>query len=184
MAASSFITNQYSSSQFVESAGAVLFSTTTTTPDGRICLLHNLSSGEWLLAKGRRNVNETHQAAAVREVTEETGFRCRLLPLKMETRAPAANEDADIEDKARVYEGITEPFMVSVRELGNGSVKFIWWFVAIVVLQPDEEPDSLGAESGFSSRFLRFDEALERLTFETDREVVRRAILILGDQGD
>lgn len=62
---------------FVESSGTVLFSSAAR----RICLLNHRSLRQWILAKGRRNIGESRQAAALRETKEETGFECNLLPV-------------------------------------------------------------------------------------------------------
>ena len=105
MASSRFESEQYTSEAFVESAGAVLFRLSSR----EVCVLHLLKRNEYVLAKGRRNCGESRQAAALREITEETGFACRLLPLNMSTRAPPAVETEQLDDKARFYRGICEP---------------------------------------------------------------------------
>jgi len=131
-----------------------------------------------MLAKGRRNIGESRAAAAIREVREETGYPCRLLPVRMSTRAPAAEDRADVKDEARWVEGLCEPFMVSVRELGEGKgVKFIWWFVAVLI--EDGAVGEMKGEEAFRAEFVEREEAVERLTFETDKEVLRGAIALL-----
>ncbi|KPM36135.1 hypothetical protein AK830_g10453 [Neonectria ditissima] len=173
MAASKFPSTQYTSQQFVESCGAVLFD--FSGPANKVCLLHHRPTGEWLLAKGRRNCGEPRGKAALREVQEETGYACHLHPVKMATRAPDPMETSHAPDQARSYPQLTEPFMLTTRELGGEgqNVKLIWWFIA--------EVDSVGAESvegeeEFTAHFFGYEEALQRLTFKGDRDVLQRAI--------
>ena len=45
---------QYTSEQFVESCGAILFDL-TTSQNKRVSLVHYRPKDEWLLAKGRQN---------------------------------------------------------------------------------------------------------------------------------
>ncbi|KOS20768.1 hypothetical protein ESCO_004370 [Escovopsis weberi] len=106
MAASSFASKQYNGEEFVESCGAILFNFQHQTPRSRA-------------------------DAALREMREETGYRCRLYPVTMPTRAPSAAEAGDVPDKARTYPDLTEPFMLSTWEVGGKSqVKLIWWYIA------------------------------------------------------
>jgi 8-oxo-dGTP pyrophosphatase MutT (NUDIX family) len=170
MATSSFPTEQYLSESFVESAGAVLFRLSTK----QICILHLIKKDEYVLAKGRRNCNETRQAAAVREVTEETGLPCRILPLNMATRAPPAIERERLGDVVRQEKNICEPFNLQIRRLKGGDVKLIWWYVATV----DEEKaaDQSVGEDRYKIEFLDYEDALKKVTFQNDREMIERAI--------
>ena len=43
-----------------------------------ICLVHRPGYDDWSLPKGKLDRGETFEQAAVREVLEETGLRCRL----------------------------------------------------------------------------------------------------------
>jgi len=173
MATSPFQTTQYTAEQFVESAGAVLVKVTTR----EICLVHHLKRNEWLLAKGRRNVGETRQATALREIAEETGYRCRLLPLTMSTRAPPALEIGHYPDEPRTHDNACEPFTVTCRQLeGEKNLKIIWWYIAAI----DEGHEFRDGEEQFSAELVSFEEAVSRLTFEVDRDIVRKAIEILN----
>ncbi|KAK6856375.1 hypothetical protein PG995_006562 [Apiospora arundinis] len=152
----------------------------------KVCLLHYMAKDQWLLPKGRRNCRETRQAAAVREVREESGYACRLRPVTMPTRAPSVLEAADVKDFARTYPDLTEPFMLEVRDLGQGEgegVKLVWWFVAEVLRpgSPGEGEDGTDYEPGepevhFAPAFFDCDAALKKLTFQKDRDVLRRAM--------
>ncbi|KAK6214946.1 NUDIX domain-containing protein [Colletotrichum tabaci] len=186
MAVSNFVTSQYSSEAFVESCGAVVFD--LSKEPAKVCLLHYLALDEWYLAKGRRNCGESRHEAALREVLEETGVRCRLLPVDMPTRAPAPDDDANAPDVAAARRAITEPFTLTIRTTDKGDgVKLIWWYVATVEGRPDgeekekeEEEVTAGGEAQFTAKFFVCLEAVEKLTFENDRKVLRKAIDLVG----
>ena len=171
MAASRFPTTQYTSSEFVESAGAVLFHLSTQ----RICLLHLKKRDEWLLAKGRRSSTESRAAAAIREACEETGYSCRLLPVTMETRAPPAVEDVNTPDQPRTYQGGGEPFYLTSRLIGERNLKLIWWFIAAV----NENGEERACEDRYDRVLVGYQEALGMLTFRADRDIVEKAIRIV-----
>jgi 8-oxo-dGTP pyrophosphatase MutT (NUDIX family) len=169
-------TQQYTSSAFVESCGAILFDLSSPSSK-RVCLANILAEDKWVLVKGRRNINEARKDAALREVYEETGYRAKLLPVRMSTRATAPDDPADVDDRPRVHDGLTEPFMGTFRQLAGGlGVKVIWWFVA--VLDDGSEERGPGEET-FRIQFFDCKEAEQKLWYETDREVFRNALAIV-----
>jgi 8-oxo-dGTP pyrophosphatase MutT (NUDIX family) len=170
MAASQFPTTQYSSENFVESAGCILFKLSAET----IGIVHHKRSGQWLLPKGRRNVGENRHDAAIREVTEETGVKCRLLPVTLSSMAPPAGDDGSYIANALRHENVCEPFMVTNRVLKDGTIKIIWWYIAAV----DEDAEAGLAEHQFETDFVDFENAPEILTYQSDREIVEKAIEI------
>lgn len=171
MASSQFYTTQYDAEHFVESVGAVAIKASTR----EICLIRHEKRGEWLLAKGRRNAGESRHKAALREVKEETGFACRIMPLTMRTRAPPALEVGHSPDEPRVHQEATEPFMLSCRQLEEGTnMKIIWWYIAAI----EEEVEMEHGETQFHAHLIGFGEASDLLTFEQDREIVRKALAV------
>jgi 8-oxo-dGTP pyrophosphatase MutT (NUDIX family) len=164
---------QYSSLQFVESAGAVLFKLSTQ----QICLVHHKSSNKWLLPKGRRNIGENRHDAAVREVEEETGFKGRLLPVTLHSFQPPADDDGSYIASAKKYEGVCEPFMLTHRMLGSGNFKIVWWYVAALA----EDAAQGTGEGQFDAKFIAFEEAVRLLTYQADREVAEKAIELLRE---
>jgi len=46
--------------------------------DGKLLLVHRDRYDDWTFPKGKAEPDETDEACALREVEEETGFRCRL----------------------------------------------------------------------------------------------------------
>ena len=131
-----------------------------------------------MLAKGRRNCGESRKDTAIRELAEESGFSCRLLHLNMSTRAPPAVETEQLGDEARFYTGICEPFTLQLRHLGEGNVKLIWWYIAAV---NEDQPFMEDLQEGqkFTVHFYSYTEVLKKLTFQMDRDMVRRAIEIV-----
>ncbi|KAK3294910.1 uncharacterized protein B0H64DRAFT_197900 [Chaetomium fimeti] len=172
MASSRFESEQYTSEAFVESAGGVLFRLSSR----EVCVLRLLERDEYVLAKGRRNCGEARQATALREVTEETGFACRLLPLNMQTRAPPAVETGQVDDRPRLYNGVCEPFTLQVRRLGEGQIKLIWWFVAAVDEETPPKEREAPERDRYAVEFYSYADVLGKLTFQMDREMVKRAI--------
>lgn len=162
---------QLTAAEFVESAGAIVFNESLD----RVCLLYYHERNEWLLAKGRRNCGESRRDAAIREVKEETGYSCRLLPVTMSTRAPPAiEEDTSLPDEARRQTNVTEPCSLIMREV-NGGLKLTWWFIAVA----DEAESPPPAEAQFTPCFFSRAEALEKLTFPADQKTLETAINIV-----
>ena len=58
----------------VEAAGGVVLD-----GEGRVALVHRPRYDDWSLPKGKLDAGESFDQAALREVEEETGMRCRLL---------------------------------------------------------------------------------------------------------
>jgi 8-oxo-dGTP diphosphatase len=56
----------------IEAAGGVVLQ------NGRVALVHRPKYDDWTLPKGKLDPGETFEQAALREVGEETGLRCRL----------------------------------------------------------------------------------------------------------
>jgi 8-oxo-dGTP diphosphatase len=57
----------------VEAAGGVVIR------DGLVALVHRPRYDDWALPKGKLDPGESFEDAALREVIEETGLRCRLV---------------------------------------------------------------------------------------------------------
>ncbi|MGD0381751.1 MAG: NUDIX hydrolase [Acidimicrobiales bacterium] len=62
----------------VRGAGGILL---RPTPGGRneVAVVHRPVRGDWSLPKGKLDPGESYESCALREVLEETGYRCRLM---------------------------------------------------------------------------------------------------------
>jgi 8-oxo-dGTP pyrophosphatase MutT (NUDIX family) len=179
MAQSRFVFEQFTSTEYVESAGAILFRLSTR----EICVLHFVRRDEYLLAKGRRNCGESRKTAAIRELREETGYACRLLDVDMPSRSPPAIETENSPDIARQYTRICEPIAIQTRRFGERDMKLIWWYVAAI--DEDVAPTGIVPELDYRVEFYNYHDVLEKLTFQMDRDLVKMAIdLVVGTYPD
>ena len=90
-------------------------------PNRRVLLLYYLPRQEYLLPKGRKNVGESLEAAAVRETREESGYQAHLYPHSLPTGATLLQSSKH-----------TEPFAVQQRLTQKGVRKIIFWYLANV----------------------------------------------------
>lgn len=106
-------------------------------------VVHRPEYDDWSLPKGKVNPGETEEAAALREVLEETGTRCRL--------------ERDL--------GTTS----YVDRKGRPKIVYYWLMrVLDGVFVPHEEIDEV--------RWLPFDAALELLSYDRDRVLLRGVV--------
>jgi hypothetical protein len=68
-----------------------------------------------------------------------------------------------------------EPFVLTLRRTEDGEVKFIWWFATMRTEEDKVEGTQTAVES-FTSSFVDVDEALQKATFQADREVIAKAV--------
>ncbi|KAL4072191.1 NUDIX hydrolase domain-like protein [Scleroderma yunnanense] len=160
------------SEAFVICAGSVLFRR-DAEDTWQICILHNRTDQLFVLPKGRKDCGETTEEAAIRETHEETGYPCKLLPCTMMTRAPPPS--INVVDEPRAIEGATEPFAVTFRDQ-NGT-KVIWWYLTIV--SGEKEEGTQTASENYLSEFITPGQAIQKLTFQEDRNLVHRALTLV-----
>lgn len=174
MAESGYVTRQFSSEHFIESCGAILFDL-SNPEEKKVCLVYYRPGEEWLLAKGQRRIGETRKDAAIREIMEETGYRCHLYPVAMATRVEPVEGQESVSGRPGIYSNITEPMTCTIREIEGGSgVKLIWWYVA--ELDEGAHNKQLPGEPQFIPKFFSCQDALEKLKFRLDRDVLKKAI--------
>ncbi|ELZ70306.1 NTP pyrophosphohydrolase [Haloferax volcanii DSM 14919] len=116
--------------------------------DGRLCLVHRPRYDDWSLPKGKLEPGETLVETAVREVREET--RCEV-------------------DRGR-FAGRYEYRVPDDAETQSGPKGVFVWHMRVVdehQFEPDAEVDA--------RQWVTPVEALQRLTYETERALVRRA---------
>ncbi|TAK36813.1 MAG: NUDIX hydrolase [Chloroflexota bacterium] len=117
--------------------------------EGQVVLLRR-HSGEWVMPKGHVEPGETPEEAALREVEEETGLRARILARVGETSY-----------------AFTLPLQPVLR------YKTVHWFLM------EAEGGAFCPESTFGEgAVVSPEQAVEMLTFEKDRGMLRRALLL------
>lgn len=155
--------------------------------------MHYAAEDVWLLAKGRKDEGEDLSTAATREVYEETGFACRLHPVpRLPTCAPVHAPVADgfQPQAARIAQDSTEPFSITVRPLGVGRIKMIFWYIGAIDIPYETDADGSPAATrdpgshqiaeGFDEvKLFDINDALAKLAYEGDRDLVRTAVAIL-----
>lgn len=136
----------------------------------RICILCHADTHEYLLPKGRRRINESRSEAALREILEETGYRCTTPQMNI----PSLLENVDGTNEIR---GHGNAFAMTMRWEGPRRLKLIWWFVGEIpgVVLPERGP----LEPTFEPILVAYDEAVRLLTFKDDKELVQKAIDIV-----
>jgi ADP-ribose pyrophosphatase YjhB (NUDIX family) len=115
--------------------------------DGTVLLIrtHNLKGRTiWAFPKGKLDAGETAQQAAVREVAEETGWRCRI-----EAELP----------KSEYW----------FQRAGQRVKKTVRWFR----MTPVEEGGEMDGEVD-EAAWVPIGEALGRLTYDSNRELLKQ----------
>ena len=137
------------------SGGVVAFS---EEPDGRkYLLLRHANGGHWSFPKGHLEEGESAREAAIRELEEETGLH---------------PEDFLADFRERVH--------YSYRRKGERIEKAVVYFLASV--EEGFDPVTLSDEHlGYG--WYSFEEAEEKLTYDNDREILRKAEAGLGFHG-
>ncbi|KAJ6780130.1 hypothetical protein PWT90_03843 [Aphanocladium album] len=158
---------------FVISCGTV----TLDLAASQVLLIRSRGTGECYLPKGRKDVAEALDAAALRETFEETGVRARLLPVPIPTRAtiPAAAAAAAAAAEPSPS-SVTEPLAVSQRVLASGVLKVIFWFVAVADSAAAREEGTQQEGEDFEAFWVACDEARATLTFEDDGRIAEAGI--------
>ncbi|MEE8390020.1 MAG: NUDIX domain-containing protein [Anaerolineae bacterium] len=124
--------------------------------DGRVLVLRRPGRGEVRLPKGHVEPGEEVQATALRETHEESGY-------------------ANLAVKADLGTQVTE-----FDHAGQHVVRTERYF--LMALTDDVDSAPFGGEEQFEPDWLTWDEALATLTFEAEREWVRRAKEMMNER--
>jgi 8-oxo-dGTP diphosphatase len=128
----------------VRAAGGVVYRY-TEAGEVQIALIHRPAYADWSLPKGKLKADEGLEAAALREVEEETGFECMI------ARSLGIIEYID----------------------RRGREKVVWYWLMRSIggsFKATEEVDRI--------RWLKFEEAARKLSYDHDQELLRRADLV------
>lgn len=77
----------------VRAAGGAVWRRAPDTGEIEVVLVHRPAYDDWTLPKGKNNAGEPDEQAALREVHEETGLRCRLGPELVSVAYPDGNRE-------------------------------------------------------------------------------------------
>ncbi|KAI5783536.1 NUDIX hydrolase domain-like protein [Geopyxis carbonaria] len=154
------------SDTFVISCGTI----TLDPAQARMLLIRWKKNGEVFLPKGRKNIGETLEDAAVRETYEETGVRVTLLRLQIPT---LATPGAAATPKCGFT---TEPVAFSQRTTGDGTLKLIFWFSAQGDSTTAHDTGTQEEGEDFEPVWVGLDEAVQTLTFGDDKDIAKRVI--------
>ncbi|KAG6915239.1 hypothetical protein DXG01_012571 [Tephrocybe rancida] len=155
----------WSSENFMLGAGMVIIQPATH----KIVLVYDTHK-EWFLPRGRKDIGETLEAAALREAYEESGYRVRFLPLYAPTHAPAPPSNRD----ARMLP-MTEALYTTVSHwsAGRGNRRqpgeyMTFWYAGQIPRDAVHTPNTgMPDEQNYKSYLCTYEEVLERLgTFE------------------
>ena len=130
-----------------------------------VLLLYYRPKNEYMLPKGRKNIGESLEAAAVRETKEESGFECRLVRHRLFSNAQGQVGD----------EGHTEPIAVQQRVVG-GVRKFVFWYVAEVDFTAQRMTDTQEEGEDFDVEWVRIEDAVSKCSFVDEGRIVEKAL--------
>lgn len=121
---------------------------------------------------------------AVRETFEETGYPCDLFPCTLPTRSPAPGMSLSPYAVRQASEASEEPFFITVRELKEGSLKLVWWYIAWLRDNNAEKVAGvhMPSEDGYVSEFVDVPRALEIFEGTMFHEIVVKAVSLVTRQ--
>ncbi|RVD89108.1 uncharacterized protein DFL_000129 [Arthrobotrys flagrans] len=130
-----------SANAFITGAGAVMFHRKSK----RVVLVIDDREEHrplgWFLPKGRRDVGETFEQAAVREGEEEGGYPCRLLPVPVPTRQPTKLVDGNALSTEPIY---MHNWAIPTKRLWqDGGMYTCFWYVCEIT---DEDVERVERE--------------------------------------
>jgi 8-oxo-dGTP pyrophosphatase MutT (NUDIX family) len=111
----------------------------------RVLLVHRPKYDDWSLPKGKLDSGETFEAAAVREVKEETGLECRIL-----------------------REFATIRYGYRTRKKGREKPKVVQYFL----MEPVSGDIRVPGDEVDRAMWFDIDQAAEKLSYEQDRKLL------------
>ncbi|PBK69360.1 hypothetical protein ARMSODRAFT_1018785 [Armillaria solidipes] len=159
----------WASSDFMVGSGMVIIQPSSH----KIVVCYDSLRKTYFLPKGRKDIGESLEEAAVREAYEESGYKAQHFPLYKVTRAPAPPENPGARRSPN-----TEPAYISVRSWStkkndNGGEYLTFWYVGQI--GPDAKWTSgtgMPDEQHYSSKLYEYEDALRLLWGGTQQRVL------------
>jgi len=127
-----------------------------------------------MLPKGRKDIDESLEATALRETYEETGVKAQLLPVAIDSQATSTQG----QDRPKA---ITEPIAVSQR-MTQGGLKIIFWYVGMADSTIPPVEGTQQKEEDFATHWLDVAEADYVLSWEDDRRILVKAVAAVQNE--
>lgn len=78
-----------------------------------------------------------------------------------------------------IGDALVEPIAVTIRDLVKGDIKMIFWYIALVEEGIQKVEGTQMENENFESVFMQADEAVRQMTFDSDRDIVKKALEIV-----
>ena len=143
---------------------------------GLVLVIICLKTGEYLVSKGRKDINKSLKRTATREMLEETGFPAKLLPLAIPTLAttPTHHEVNPMPGAAR-YALAIEPIAVSQRVIDR-NLMIMFWYAAQVDSTLQQKRDTQQEGEVFKSVWIPLVKVAETPSFDNDRQIAAEVV--------
>ncbi|KAF7321096.1 Nudix hydrolase domain-containing protein [Mycena chlorophos] len=161
----------FADQNFMLGAGMVIFQEDTL----RVVVCYEPQENKWFLPKGRKDVGESLEDAALREAYEESGYRVASLPLFTNTHAPRApttlesGSPSDLNTELVMITTVTSPAHTCRRtgELRSAGVYLVFWYVGSI---PTDAVRDVGTampnEANYEAHLLLVEEACQKLRLQ------------------
>jgi len=146
----------------------------------KIVLVYDKGHKHWFLPKGRKDVGETLEQAALREAYEESGYQVQFLPLYTPSHAPyPPSVSQEVANSPN-----TEPIFISTRAWSArrrgfadcGGEYLTFWYVGCIEEDANrEEGTGMPDEQDYESHLVDFETAGVLLASDVERRVLNYA---------
>jgi len=154
------------SQDFMLGAGMILIQENTH----KIVVIYETRKKYWFFPRGRKDIGESLEQAALREAYEESGYRPEFMSLFSPHHAPAPPHDPNAYERPSV-----EPIFISLLSwqprrarsgiIDNGGEYLITWYVGRIAENAVQQKGTgMPDEQNYESHLLSIDEALSHVS--------------------
>ncbi|OCH92522.1 hypothetical protein OBBRIDRAFT_791116 [Obba rivulosa] len=154
------------SSDFMLGSGMVIIQPST----GKVVVLYESVDNYWFLPKGRKDIGETLEQAALREAYEESGYRVEFLPLFMPTNAPPppasphALRDLPVMEPFYISTCTWRPRRHRTGPGAQGGEYLTFWYVGQIPEDAVHHSNTgMANEQNYQTRLVSIEDALKAL---------------------